>query len=126
MFYSSDLKSEKDGKYDINEQKINPKYITIKLDNNECISSVLNYYGYNVKVVTNYEDAINELNKTNLKGKCFYNSLWIISWREIDELPSDKGDRYAACYVNQFIDCFILFWNNGGSIFLMAEKQIFF
>ena len=123
MFYSSDLKSEKDGKYDINEQKINPKYITIKLDNNECISSVLNYYGYNVKVVTNYEDAINELNKTNLKGKCFYNSLWIISGREIDELPSDKGDRYAACYVEQFINCSLIFWKNGGSIFLMAEND---
>ena len=52
MFYSADLKSEKDGKYDINEEKINPKYITMRAGNNECISSVLDYYGYNVKIVT--------------------------------------------------------------------------
>ena len=123
MFYSSDLKSEADGFFDKNEQKINPVNIILKMGDNECISSALEYYGYEVDVVTNYEDAIMELTRTNLNGKCFYNSLWIISGREIEDLPSDKGDRYAACYVEQFIDCSLAFWKNGGSIFLMAEND---
>ena len=95
----------------------------MKMGDNECISSALEYYGYEVDVVTNYEDAIIELTRTNLNGKSFYNSLWIISGREIEDLPSDKGDRYAACYVEQFIDCSLAFWKNGGSIFLMAEND---
>jgi hypothetical protein len=123
MFYSSDLKSEADGFFDKNEQKINPINIIMKMGDNECISSALEYYGYEVDVVTNYEDAIMELTRTNLNGKSFYNSLWIISGREIEDLPSDKGDRYAACYVEQFIDCSLSFWKNGGSIFLMAEND---
>ena len=123
MFYSSDLKSESGGKDDINEKKINPKYILKHIGNNDCISSVLQYYGYEITVVTNYESAINELNKNNEKGKCFYNSLWIISGREIDELPSYNNDKYAACYVDQFIDCSIQFWNKGGSIVLLAEND---
>ena len=32
-----------------------------KIGKEECISSVLEYYGYTVIVVTNYEDAINVL-----------------------------------------------------------------
>ena len=123
MFYSYDLKSESGGKDDINEKKINPNYIISPQRYNDCIGSVLHYYGYEITVVTNYESAINELNKINEKGKCFYNSLWIISGREIDELPSDNNDPYAACYVDQFIDCSIQFWNNGGSIVLLAEND---
>ena len=118
MFYSSDLKSEWGGKDDINENKINPKDILSHQRNNDCITSVLQYYCYEIAIVTNYESAINELNKINGKEKCFYNSLWKISGREIDELPSDNNDKYAACYVDQFIDCSIQFWNKEGSIVL--------
>ena len=123
MFYSSDLKSELGGKDDINEKKINPIFINKSPENKDCISSVLEYYGYKIIVVTNYEKAINELNKTNFYGKCFYNSVWIISGREIDELPSDNNDQYAAYYVDQFIDCSLQFWKNGGSIVLLAEND---
>ena len=123
MFYSSDLKSELGGKDDINEKKINPIFINKSPENKDCISSVLEYYGYKIIVVTNYEKAINELNKTNFYGKCFYNSVWIISGREIDELPSDNNDQYAAYYVDQFIDCSLQFWKNGGSIVLLAENE---
>ena len=125
MFYSSDLNSEKNGNFDINEVKINPKFIINKFGNNDCISSVLQYYGYKIKVVTNYEDAIEELTKPkeNNKNKCLYNSLWIISGREIPDLPTTNGDPYAPYYVDQFIDCSLLFWKNGGSIVLLAEND---
>ena len=123
MFYSSELKSESSGKNDINEKKINPKYIKNREGNNDCIESVLQYYGYEITVVTNYENAIDELKKINDKGKCFYNSLWIISGREIDELPGINFDKYAAYYVDQFIECSIQFWRNGGSIVLLAEND---
>ena len=125
MFYSSDLISESKGKNDINEKKINPKFITYQEGINDSISSVLQYYGYEIKVVSNYEDAINELNKNKINdySKCFYNSLWIISGREIDELPTNNNDLHAASYVDQFISCSIQFWKNGGSIVLLAENE---
>ena len=61
MFFSSDLKSQGGEATTEDEKKINPKYITTKIGKEECISSVLEYYGYTVIVVTNYEDAINVL-----------------------------------------------------------------
>ena len=76
MFFSCDLKSQRvEEVTSEDEKKINPKYVTNKIDEEECISSVLEYYGYNVVVVTNYEDAIIELCKQNSDKKCLYNSL---------------------------------------------------
>jgi hypothetical protein len=44
------------------KKKINPKYVTNKIfKEEECISSVLEYYGYLVVIITNYEYAINEM-----------------------------------------------------------------
>jgi len=59
MFFSSDLITQGGEATTDNIKKINPKYITSKIGEEECISSVLKYYGYSVVVVTNYEDAIN-------------------------------------------------------------------
>ena len=79
MFFSSDLKSQGGEATSEDEKKINPKYVTTSIGKEECISSVLEYYGYSVIVVTNYEDAINELCKKDKDNKCLYNSLWVIS-----------------------------------------------
>jgi len=84
---------------------------------------VLEYYGYEVIVVTNYEEAINELCKQNSDKKCYYNSLWVISGQEVPDLPSNNGDANAPYYVEQFVDCAIQFWKNGGSLVLMGEND---
>jgi hypothetical protein len=44
-----------------------------------------------------------------------------MSGREVNDMPSGKKD--AACYINQFVDCMIQFWKNGGSLVLMAENE---
>ena len=33
------------------------------------------------------------------------------------------GKKMQACYINQFVDCMIQFWKNGGSLVLMAENE---
>ena len=123
MFFSNDLKSQKDKNNTKDEQRINPKYVTTKFGNDECISSILGYYGYEVILVTNYEEAINELCKKNQDNKCIYNSLWVISGKEIPDIPSNNGDSNAPYYVEQFVDCAIKFWKNGGSLVLLGEKD---
>ena len=69
MFFSCDLKSQGGEATSEDEKKINPKYVTNRIGKEECISSVLEYYGYSVIVVTNYEEAINELCKKNSDNK---------------------------------------------------------
>jgi CheY-like chemotaxis protein len=122
MFFSSDLKSQGGEATTEDEKKINPKYVTNKIGTEECISSLLEFYGYTVVVVTNYQEAINELCKKNKENKCEYNSLWVISGQEVPDLPTNNGDVNAAYYVEQFVDCGIQFWKNGGSLVLMGEN----
>jgi len=123
MFFSSDLRTQGGEATTEDEKKINPKYVKKQIDGEESIASVLEYYGYEVEVVTNYEDAINELCKQNSDKKCYYNSLWVISGQEVPDLPSNNGDINAAYYVEQFVDCAIQFWKNGGSLVLMGEND---
>ena len=123
MFFSSDLKSQGGEPTSEDEKKINPKYISNRIGDEECISSVLEYYGYSVVVVTNYEEAINDLCKQNSDKKCLYNSLWVISGQEVPDLPSNNGDINAPYYVEQFVDCAIQFWQKGGSLVLMGEND---
>ena len=122
MFYSNDLISEKGKAISEEDKNINPKNINNRIGNKECIASVLDYYGYSVIVVTNYEEAINELCKKD-NDKCIYNSLWVISGREVPDLPSNNGDINAPYYVNQFVECAIQFWQNGGSLVLMGKND---
>ena len=122
MFFSCELKSQEDSNSE-KEKRIKPENITKKINNEECISSVLEYYGYSIVVVTNYEEAINELCKQNDEKKCIYNSLWVISGQEIRDLPTNNGDLNAPYYVEQFVDCAIEFWKNGGSLVLMGENE---
>ena len=123
MFFSCDLKSQGGEPTEEDEKKVNPKYVTSKIGTEECISSVLEYYGYSVIIVTNYEEAIKELCKKNSENKCEYNSLWVISGQEVPDLPSNNGDINAPYYVEQFVDCAIQFWKNGGSLVLMGEND---
>ena len=123
MFFSSDLKSQGGEATTEDEKKINPKNVTTKIGSEECISSVLEYYGYTTFVVTNYEEAINELCKKNSENKCEYNSLWVVSGQEVPDLPTNNGDVNAPYYVEQFVDCAIKFWKNGGSLVLMGEND---
>ena len=55
-----------------------------------------------------------------------YNSLWVISGQEVPDLPSNNNDINAPYYVEQFIDCAIQFWKNGGSLVLMGENDPYF
>jgi hypothetical protein len=123
MFFSFDLKSQKGAKIEGNESKISPRYVKMSIGAEACISSVLKYYGYQVEVVTNYEAAINELCKKDKNNKCLYNSLWVVSGQEVPDLPSNNGDPNAPYYVEQFVDCGIQFWKNGGSLVLMGEND---
>ena len=127
MCFSSTLKSQKNALVCLNkgekekELRITPENITKKIEGEDCIASVVEYYGYKVNVVKDYEEAINELTKINADGECLYNSLWVMSGREVNDMPSGKKD--AACFIEQFIECIIQFWRNGGSLFLMAENE---
>ena len=123
MFFSCELKSQGGKPTSLEEAKINPKYVTNRIGTEACISSVLEYYGYTVIVVTNYEEAINELCKKNGENKCEYNSLWVVSGQEIPDLPSNNGDVNGPYYVEQFVDCAIQFWKNGGSLVLLGEND---
>ena len=44
-----------------------------------------------------------------------------MSGREVNDMPSGKEN--AACFVEQFTDCMVQFWKNGGSLVLMAENE---
>ena len=123
MFFSSDLKTQGGEATTEDEKKIHPNYVTNKIKNEECISSVLEYYGYKVIVVTNYEQAIIELCKKNNENKAEYNSLWVISGQEVPDIPSNNGNPNAPYYVEQFVDCALEFWKNGGSLVLMGEND---
>ena len=93
------------------EMRIIPENITRKLNGEDCIESIEGYYGYKEKVVKDYEEAINELIKTKEEGRCFYNSLCLMSGREVNYMPNGKKD--AVCYFNQFVECMNQFWKNG-------------
>ena len=127
MFFSWDLETQKDGINTDEEKKVHPKYVKYndKFYKDENIYSVLKYYGYEIEVVTGYEKAILELRRKDINNKCIYNSLWVISGKEVPEVPNynKTGDPNDPYYVNQFVDCAIKFWQNGGSLVLMAENE---
>lgn len=91
----------------------------IRTDDYPSIQNIVSYYGYKVECITNYEDAIQKLTENDSNRKCKYNSLWIMSGYEGEELPHG-GNKFL---VDQFIEYAIKFWENGGSIFLMAENE---
>ena len=44
-----------------------------------------------------------------------------MSGRKVNDMPSGKKDK--VYYINQFVDCMIQFWKNGGSLVLMSENE---
>ena len=127
MFFSCDLKTQKSNKNikdEQNEQQVHPQFVKLKrpFNNQENIYSVLKYYGYEIEVVTGYEKAIKELCRKDINNRCIYNSLWVISGKNVPEVPNfnnrvinplnlqrieDPNDPY---YVGQFVECAIKFW----------------
>lgn len=80
----------------------------------KCIKDAVNFFGIDIVVATTYSDAIRELKKQTVPGKCDYYSLWILS------------DRSPHSNMNvEFIDCAIKFWRNGGSVVLWADNDPF-
>ena len=89
-----------------------------------CIKSAADHYGIELKIVLNYEDAINEITKQSKPGKCDYYAIWIICGPPFPILPpQEKGneDKYNPHLINQFINILIKYWENNGSIFFLAE-----
>ena len=106
---------------EVENKLLDPKNIgRINELNSKCIKSTVDYLGVKVKTVLNYEDAIKELTKKDENGKCNYYTTWVMCGPDINELP-DKS-KYPGL-VEQFIDCLILYWNNGGSVVLFCDND---
>ena len=100
---------------------LDPKYIEQTNEHNsKCIKNTVDYLGVKVKTVLNYVDAINELNKKDPNGKCNYYTVWVMCGPDIDVLPDNS--KYPGL-VEQFIDCLLLYWENGGAVVLFCDKD---
>ena len=98
---------------------VDPKYIEKPNKNNvKSISNSVEYLGVKVKTVLNYEDAIKELTTKDKNGKCNYFTVWLMCGPETNKLPDNSP--YSEL-VNQFIDCLLLYWENGGSVVLFCS-----
>jgi len=88
--------------------------------NAKSIKTIVEHLGIKVKTVLNYEDAIKEITDKDENGKCNYYTVWVMCGPGIDKLP-DKS-RYPGL-VEQFIDCLLLYWNNGGGVILFCDND---
>ena len=97
---------------------INTKFIkeSPNGEKDACILSAVSYYGIDLDIVQNYEDAIKNLTK-NVNGYCDYYAVWVFCGPPYPKLPGNGNVNL----VGQFIDVLILFWQNGGSIVFWAE-----
>ena len=77
MCFSSTLKSQKAALDHLNKEerekelRITPENITKKIEGEDCIASVVGYYGYKVNVVRDYEETFNKFNKNELRWTMF-------------------------------------------------------
>ncbi len=100
---------------------LDPKYIEQTNDkNSKSIKSAIDYLGVGIKYVLNYEDAIKEITKKDKNGKCNYYTVCVMCGPDIDQLP-DRS-RYPGL-VEQFIDCLLLYWQNGGAVALFCDND---
>ena len=82
------------------------------------------HYGIELKIVLNYEDAINEIIKQSTPGLCDYYAVWVICGPPYEILPpQEKGNenKNNPHLISQFIDVLIEYWKKQGSIFFLAE-----
>ena len=82
---------------------VNPNYIfnpnnfeekdeyfeTIEDSDNLCLKYAADYYGVELKVVLNYEDAINEI--ASNKEYCEYYSVWVMCGPPYEMLPKQES-----------------------------------
>ena len=114
MLWSCEL-SEKENK------KLHPYNIDhTNAENSKCISNTVSYLGVEVKKVLNYIEAINEITKKDKNGRCNYYAVWVLCGPNINKLP-DKSNYPGL--VEQFIDCLILYWENGGAVGLFCDND---
>ena len=103
---------------------VNEKYIFEPYTKDSCVKKSLDFYGIEIKVVKNYEDAILELCKEDEEyfNCCPYYACWVMCGPPYAVLPDKNGNPNL---VGQFIDVLNLFWENGGSVVLLAENEPF-
>ena len=119
MLWTNELnKNEKDF---VSEEYIFKPYIK---NSNSCVKKSLDYYGIEIKVVKNYEDAISELCKEDEEylNCCPYYACWVMCGPPYAVLPDKKANPHL---VGQFIDVLNSFWECGGSVVLLAENEPF-
>ena len=126
MLWTCDM-SENESKYVKEEFILNPnleqKNKFYKNDN-LCIKTAADYYGVEIKIVINYEDAITELTKQTKKGFCDYYAVWVFCGPPYPVLPKqnkENKNKDNPYLISQFIDVLIKYWENEGSIFFLAE-----
>ena len=106
---------------EVENKLLDPKNIEqINEYNSKCIKNIVEYLGVKVKTVLNYEDAINEITKKDENGKCNYYTVWVMCGPDINSLPDNS--QYPGL-VEQFIDCLLLYWENGGAVVLFCDNE---
>lgn len=102
---------------------VNPYYIDHNSENsNTCIANCIGFYGVGFKVVHTYEDAVKEMTKQTIPGKCDYYAVRVINGRQYANLPGNGMKEDVGAYlIGEFIDCLLVFWKNGGSVVLWND-----
>ena len=114
MLWSCVLSSRED-------EKLHPDYIEKPYQSNsKSIKNSVEYLGVEVKTVLNYKDAIKEITNKDSNGKCNYYTVWVMCGHEKEDMPDKTKD---PGFVEQFIDCLILYWENGGSVVLFCDNE---
>ena len=87
-----------------------------------CVESAVDIFGLKIFVVLDYENAIKELTR-NVKGKCDYNSVWIMCGPQKAVLPNPKSDPNL---IEEFMKVINIFWKKGGSLVFFADGDPLF
>lgn len=90
--------------------------------NKLCVETAIKYLGAEIHVVTNYKDANYELLK-QIKGKCPYYCVWIISGYDKCILPDKNADHNL---LDEFMNVIDLYTSQGGSLVLFGESDPLF
>ena len=90
--------------------------------NKLCVETAIKYLGAEIHVVTNYKDANYELLK-QIKGKCPYYCVWIISGYDKCILPDKNSDHNL---LDEFMNVINLYTSQGGSLVLFWESDPLF
>ena len=91
--------------------------------NTKSIKDTVDYLKVKIKKVLNYKDAIKEITDKDKNGKCNYYTVWVMCGPSTNKLPDGSIDPGL---VEQFIDCLILYWQNGGSIVFFCDNEPFY